>query len=181
MLRGAFGLADGVALDQVLEVLGGAQQDVREELAAGKEGDQHLQRARIGGNGGHRISRAGDGQDEAFEVNQRPVGVGCAGQRSLQVRQQVSPRALRRRAGQHAQASHRGGPVAEVNGRQERPGACVSTPTVQEQAAFADVQLSLPRDAARAAGSGAGCLQHRVWYRVLQLLQLRTATRSRSR
>ena len=56
VLLGAFRLADGVALDQVFEVLGRAQQDVREKLAAGKEGDQHLQRARIGGHGGHRIS-----------------------------------------------------------------------------------------------------------------------------
>ena len=126
-------------------MFGGAQEDVGEKLAAGEDRHQQVERVRVGGQRGQQRAAVGDGLGETLQVDQRPVGIGGAGQRCPEMRQQVGRCAIfRRRPGQAAQMPRGRGSVGEFDRRQEAPGIFVGAQAGQGQAALADIQLSLP-------------------------------------
>ena len=74
-------------IEQQMDLLGAAQQDIGQVLAAGKDQRQDLDRARLGGQQVGQVRPAGIAFHKAFEGSQHPPGVGGGSQGLQQVRQ----------------------------------------------------------------------------------------------
>jgi hypothetical protein len=119
-----------LALRQHCQVLRVAQQDLGQELAAGKDRDQDFQRAWV-------LDQLPEGlacpahSGEALHVDQRLVGVGAGGQRGQQVRQQaVESLAVLR--GHLSQVTRGGRRVGKAKRREQRLRGIIRQGAIQQ-------------------------------------------------
>ena len=132
-LQPVFG-GDFGPLGQQRKVIRVAQQDLGEELAARKQGDEQFERARVSDELAETLDLIGYAPRPAPEVDERVIGVGRVGQRQDQVGQQLGEDSVRGRGSPDAaQPLVRGAPVGEPNGRQQAPLFLVGVRPAQEQ------------------------------------------------